>query len=160
MRYHLFLNSIRKMDKTTKVFSYRMLCPNRSGNHCSYWIEKLQKPCIDHMSSTGWEEVIQTAMVKTYEDKKDKIIQKAAKDAFDLEWEHSMEKDLYNPNPQNSTFSLVMERCINKSFATIFKDKFIGIYPEVYATAIDKFMLSDNSSLVWEFEECFFKWKE
>ena len=112
------------------------------------------------MSSTEWEEVIQTAMVKTYEDKKDKIIQKAAKDAFDLEWEHSMEKDLYNPNPQNSTFSLVMERCINKSFATIFKDKFIGIYPEVYATAIDKFMLSDNSSLVWEFEEWFFKWEE
>ena len=84
------------------------------------------------MSSTKWEEVIQAAMVKTYEEKKDKIIQKAAKDAFDLEWEHSMEKDLYNPDPKKSTFSLVMERSINKPFATVFKDKFIQIYPDVY----------------------------
>ena len=99
---------------------------------CSYWTEKLQKPCIDHMSSKEWEEVIQAAMVKTYEEKKGKIIQKAAKDAFDLEWKHSMEKDLYNPDPKKSTFSLVMERSINKPFATVFKDKFIQIYPDVY----------------------------
>ena len=59
-----------------------------------------------------------------------------------------MEKDLYNPDPKKSTFSLVMERSINKSFATVFKDKFIKIYPDIYAKAIDKFMLSDNSSLV------------
>ena len=38
------------------------------------------------------------------------MIQKAAKDTFDLEWENSMEKDLYNPDPKKSTFSLVMER--------------------------------------------------
>ena len=34
MRYDLFLNSIRKMIQTTKVFSYRMLFPNKCGNHC------------------------------------------------------------------------------------------------------------------------------
>ena len=125
-----------------------------------YWTEKLQKPCIDHMSNTEWEKVIDKAMEKTFEEKKDKIIQKAAKNLFDLEWGHSMEKNEYNPDPKKSTFSQIMEKSINKSFATVFKEKFIGIFQEVYATAIDKFMLSDNSSLVWEVEEWFPKQDE
>ena len=37
---------------------------------CSYWTEELQKPCIDHMSNTEWEKVIDKAMEKTYDEKK------------------------------------------------------------------------------------------
>ena len=122
---------------------------------CSYWTEFYKKPCIHHMSNEEWEEVIETAMDNAHEKVRDKIIQKTAKDVFDLEWDHAMNKYDYKPDGEEGkgTFLHVAERTINKAFSTIFKDKYINIYENAYDIAIEKFMLSDNSSLVWKFED-------
>ena len=49
-----------------------------------------------------------------------------------------------------SIFYHFVERTTKRTFTTIFKDKYLGIYENAYDAAIDKFMLSDNSSLVWK----------
>ena len=129
---------------------------HKESKPCSYWTEwcKENVHCIHHMSDEEWGEVIETAMDKSHKKVRDKMIQKTVKEVFELEWDHAMEKYDYKPDGQKgSTFSRLGERTTNKAFTTVFKDKYISIYNETYDDAMDKYMISDNSSLVWELED-------
>ena len=124
----------------------------KESHPCEYWTEMHKKPCIHHITQSQLDEAIFTAMEDSFAKEKDRIIQKAVKDVFEMEWEHAMNK-YSDGKPGNGTFDSVSERTINKAFATVFKEKYINIYENAYDNALDKFMLSDNSARVWQHED-------
>ena len=90
-------------------------------------------------------------MRKSFKKEAERIEYAAAKDVFELEWEHAMNK--YPDHRRgNGTFDHVCRLTCSKAFATVFKQKFLGSYERAYARATDKFMLSKNSALVWKYE--------
>ena len=119
---------------------------------CEYWTERDGKPCVHHMSESQWAEVIETAMQESFEKEAKRIEDEAAKEMFEMEWAHAMNK---YPDHRygNGTFVRVGERTTNKAFATLFKQKFLSMYSDAYDRALDHFMLSDNSALVWTYED-------
>ena len=123
-------------------------CTEEEPKPCSYWTSMSEKPCIHHMTDEELGELIETVLDKCYERKKDEIIKDAKKDVFDMEWEHAMNK---YPENGTRTFYRVADRTTNKAFATIFKQKFVPMYEKAYEKAMDKFMLSNYSALVWKY---------
>ena len=118
---------------------------------CDYWTAKYKKPCIHHMDGSEWDKIIGTALKKSHENEKGRIIQEATNDAFELEWKHAMYS--YPDCHGNATRHSVEKAVWHKAFATTFKQKYISIYEESYSNAMDKFMLSENSAHVWKYAE-------
>ena len=118
---------------------------------CEYWTAKYKKPCIHHMDGSEWDKIIETALDKSHKNEKDKIIQEATDDAFELEWKHAMYD--YPDCRGNATRHSVEKAVWHKAFSTTFKQKYVSIYEESYDNAMDKFMLSKNSAFVWKYAD-------